>query len=63
MIAGNALPKKKKYLDSAKRLQSLVARYRDILDDNDNSDDGANVDNETPILVYLRVIAHNIRLT
>lgn len=65
VIAGNPLPKKRKYQDSARRLKGLVARYEDMTNDIDNGNTDEDDDNseETPLLVYLRGIAHNITFT
>lgn len=38
MVADNPLPKKKKYKDSAARLQRLVERYSGTIDRNESND-------------------------
>ena len=58
-IAGQPLAKKKKvYLDTAPRLQALVAQHTSNSEGDENDDN-----NDDSLMRYLKGIAHNITFT
>ena len=64
VIAAQSLPKRKKvYVDMAARIQNLVNKFPTDEDNDSGSDESIDEDNDeysSPILKYLRGLAHNI---
>ena len=64
VIAGQPLPKRKKvYVDMAARIQNLVNKFPTDEDNDSGNDESIDEDNDeysSPILKYLRGLAHNI---